>query len=197
MFEHLKNRKVGVLGNELYKEFAVIVPYLEDKDSFLFEIRASTLRNQPNEICFPGGKIENQETPLVAALREIEEELLIDRNNVDVIASLDIYTFPYSLRVYPFLAKLKEYPVTFQKDEVADIFDVPFRFFLENEPKIYYNDIKIEPDSKFPYELIGMDSYPWRHAKYPVLFYEYQNKVIWGMTAHFVYNVVTLCKENQ
>jgi len=45
--------------------------------------------------------------------------------------------------------------------------------------------------------MIGMDSYPWRHAKYPVLFYKYQNKVIWGMTAHFVYNVVTLYKENK
>ena len=46
-------------------EYAVLVPLVEGGEelSLLFEVRAYTLRRQPGEVCFPGGRIEPGESP--------------------------------------------------------------------------------------------------------------------------------------
>ncbi|NEU34154.1 CoA pyrophosphatase, partial [bacterium LRH843] len=61
-----------------FLQFAVLVPLVQKQDELhvLFEVRAHHLRRQPGEICFPGGKIEpNDSTPQDAAVRETTEEL--------------------------------------------------------------------------------------------------------------------------
>lgn len=193
MFEKLSGRKPELIDFDLLNRYAVVAPYLPDEDAFLFEVRSEKLRNQPGEISFPGGKIEAGESPEQAAIRETTEELLMTSDNIHIIAPLDIYLAPYHRMVYPYLGELKNYSGTFQTDEVTEVFTVPFSFFLETPPKIYTNEITMKPrDADFPYDLLGTDHYPWGKSAYPIYFYVYKNRTIWGMTARFINNIVNL-----
>ena len=57
---------------DVNREYAVLVPLVERPEglSLLYEVRAHTLRRQPGEVCFPGGRIEGVESPEECALRE-------------------------------------------------------------------------------------------------------------------------------
>ena len=80
-------------GWENFKRASVIVPIVNYNGSLhiLFEVRAETLRTQPNEICFPGGKIEKYETPLEAALRDTYEEIGIYEDKKTITAKCDSF----------------------------------------------------------------------------------------------------------
>lgn len=192
MFEQLAGRTPAYLGAGQARRYAVAALFLPQEEAFLFEVRSAALRRQPGEISFPGGEIEPGEAPAAAALRETCEELLVDAGAVRLVAPLDIYFEPYSIEVTPYLATLEGYEGTFQRDEVQEVFTVPFRFFLDTEPEVYYNRTSMTPEPGFPYGWIGGEDYPWRTARYPVLFYRYGGRVIWGMTARFIHNAVTL-----
>lgn len=192
MFEELAGRTPGCMDQKRYGQYAVIAPYLPEKEAFLFEVRASSLKHQPGEVSFPGGHIEKGETARQAALRETAEELLVDAGAVDIIAPLDIYTAPYSIQIHPFLAKLSGYGGTFQPAEVQKVFTVPFSFFLENQPTVYPVAVQMCPPEDFPYHLVGGKPYPWRQASYPVLFYRCAGHVIWGITAAIMHHIVSL-----
>ena len=62
-------------------QYSVLVPLVEREGglSLLYEVRAGSLRRQPGEVCFPGGRLEGAESPEECALRETWEELGIPR----------------------------------------------------------------------------------------------------------------------
>ena len=66
----LRERETGLM--DATGRYAVLVPLVEHDGelSVLYEVRAATLRRQPGEVCFPGGRMEPGETPEVSALRE-------------------------------------------------------------------------------------------------------------------------------
>ena len=66
---------------------AVLVPLVEQDGRLflLYEQRAATLRRQPNEVCFPGGRLDGEESPLDCALRETWEELHIPADQVEIL----------------------------------------------------------------------------------------------------------------
>ncbi len=197
MFENLAGRKASFLDYDKYSKFAVVAPYRPDKKDFIFQVRSFDLNRQPGEISFPGGKMEAGETPEQAGVRETTEELLVPQKNIDIIAPLDVLITPFDSIVYPFVANLNDYDCTYSSDEVHEIFTVPFDFFLDNPPTVHYNKVDLTPSNKdFPYELLGVKSYPWRTTEHPVLFYQYEDKVIWGMTAQFINNLVDLYRKN-
>ena len=194
-FTKLANRKTAICDKEVYLEFSVLVPIIKTGSEFslLFEVRSEKLAKQPNEICFPGGKIESFENARQAALRETTEELLIPEADIDVIAELDTIVTPFNRILYPFAGKLHEYNGTFNSEEVKETFIVPLSFFLENAPLRHDINISMKPAEGFPYHMVqdGRD-YPWGKGKYPVYFYTYENKIIWGLTARIIKNFVNL-----
>jgi 8-oxo-dGTP pyrophosphatase MutT (NUDIX family) len=75
----------------LLREAAVLVPQLERDDAppSLVFIHRSKQGRHGDQIAFPGGRIEPDDpTPVAAALREFEEELGVDRGEVEVLGSL-------------------------------------------------------------------------------------------------------------
>lgn len=186
--------KIDLMGFE--KNSAIFVPILLPKDNkdlqlkephFLFEVRSSTLRQQPSEICFPGGKIEKGETPESAALRETCEELLLSYEQLEVLTSTDFVTTPANRVLYPYIGLLKQYNNTFSKDEVEKTFLVPLSFFEQTKPTLYYHTVTITPSEHFPMEKMpNKTSYTFEQGTYPVPFYEYDNYTIWGMTARVI-----------
>ena len=194
MFSHLRGRMPGFLDSDRYRRYAVMVPYLPERDALLFEVRAGSLHRQPGEICFPGGRIERGETPIEAGLRETREELLVSRGQIEVIAPLDILLSPYHQVIHPHLIVLRDYKGTFSAGEVEETFSVSLTTLREIQPICYENTVSVGPsDAHFPYYLIGREDYPWGTSRYPVYFYPVEGRVIWGITARFIHNFLTLC----
>ena len=69
------NFKPYINGYQNMKRASVLVPIIKNNDSheILFEVRSKTLRSQPNEIAFPGGKIEENETLYIRFTKGKEE----------------------------------------------------------------------------------------------------------------------------
>ena len=192
MFSKLIGRTPKILDQDESRRFAIFVPVLPESNSLLFEIRSDNLKRQPGEICFPGGLIEAGETPAEAAIRELREELLIPPENSEILAPLDILIDLHGSMIYPHLGYLHNYDGNFCQDEVKEVFSVPIDFFMQNEPQVFYNKIFVKTSEEFPHHLIGGKNYEWHAGTYPVLFYHYNDKIIWGLTARFVNNLTKL-----
>lgn len=194
----LKNRKTGISDREAYSEFSVLVPIvrINGNQYLLLEKRSEKLNKQPNEICFPGGKIEKMESAEQAALRETAEELMIEQKNIKIIGELDTIITPFNTIIYPFAGEIGEYDGTFNPDEVKEIFTVPLVYLMNTEPLRSDIDIRVKPREDFPYHMIreGRD-YPWSKGRYSVYFYTYHDKIIWGITAKIIKNFVQILKK--
>lgn len=186
-----KNIDISDINN--YMKSSVLIPIIGDKNdlSLLYEVRSENLSNQPNEICFPGGRIEQGETKEEAAKRETIEELLLKPENVEILGPSDILVTPFNTVIYPYIGLLKDYNGNYNKDEVKEVFSVPISFLLSHEPLCHYIDVSLIPRDDFPYDLIQNGrNYKWGKGKYPVYFYLYEDKIIWGITARITYDFI-------
>ena len=193
-------RKPKQIGWEEVRHSSVLVPLIRRDGELhvLFEVRSSSLHSQPGEVCFPGGALEPGETKKEAAVRETMEELLTAREQIELLAPLDVLVTPGNVTVWPFLGFLKDYQGTYSEDEVDHVFTVPLSWLLENEPERYHTATLTVPEENFPFDLIpGGRNYPWRKGHYDVLFYRHEHAVIWGMTAKILYSFVKLYREAQ
>ena len=180
------------------REYAILLPLIEKRDGLhlLFQVRSSKLKNQPGDICFPGGEVEVFDaTKMSAAIRETSEELGVHPDTIT-----DVYPLDYMIDVaaiYPFVGKLEQ-PDTIQvnSDEVAEVFTVPLSFFLETPPAIHYVKLTPQPADDFPYHLIeGGKDYKWYDRKLDIPFYQYEDKVIWGLTARILQQFIETLKK--
>lgn len=182
----LQNHKPSPI--DVKNSFSVLIPLIEiDGELHLvYEKRAMTLRNQPGEISFPGGKIEKGETPEEAAVRETCEELLIKKKDIEVYSEGDFLVNPYASIIYSFVGLITEEfdKIKPSEDEVERIFTVPLKFLLEHEPEAYEIKLSVDRNNNFPYHKIPNGvNYKFKRGKENVLFYEYDDEIIWGFTA--------------
>lgn len=194
--DKFKNYKPYINGSSDMKKASVLIPIVKKENSYyiLFEVRSKNLRFQPNEISFPGGKIESGEDPYNTAIRETCEELGTFSDNIEVISELDLLVTPMNLIVHPYLGYIKDIKdLNINKDEVDHIFLVPITYLLENKPTYFDNEIQIIPHDDFPYDIIpNKGDYKFAVGKYDVFFYKYNNYVIWGITAKILENFLNL-----
>lgn len=172
---------------------AVLVPFVNvgGELQVLFEERASSLRAQPGEICFPGGAIEAGETARAAALRETCEELCQTQDKIRLLGAMDGELGPSGGIVWPYVGELLDYHGAYSANEVARVFTVPVAWLLTHPAKEYTTYMVTETEADFPYHLLpGGASYPWRKKKHMVAFYETTEGVIWGLTARILKNAL-------
>ena len=198
-FENIfKNYKPYINSSESYKISSVIIPLIKINDIYyiLFEVRSAKLNSYPNEVCFPGGKIDKGECAKSAAIRETCEELGLCNDELTVITALDLFISPVNMIIHPFLAMIKDINnIKLNKEEVEDVFLVPLSFFLNTTPKFYTNTVEIKPGSDFPYYLLPQkNSYKFKTGFYETLFYQYNDYIIWGITARILYNFIQIIK---
>ena len=193
----LKSKKIK---KTKVKHYSVFIPIIEIENEFhiLYEIRSKALRSQPNEICFPGGKIEEMENPKECAIRETMEELNIDEESIDIVTQLSTISMPYNLVIHPFVGFLQKSvaEINFNHSEVEDIFSVPLNFLLNSKPEKYEVSSVLSIPDYFPFEKIqnGKD-YNWRKSKYNIYFYEYMDKIIWGLTARITNEFIEILND--
>lgn len=200
IYEKFESRTATPEG--MYTSYAVLIPliFVDDELHLLFEVRSEKLNTQPGEICFPGGKIEENETNMESAIRETCEELNIKDSNIEILGATDFVVTPFNLILYPFIGVLNNMAtkdINYNQDEVGSIFTVPLDFFINNDPEIHYFKTKLDVSKKFPFNKIQNGKvYNFRSGKYPIYFYEYNNNVIWGMTARIIKNFVDILNQD-
>lgn len=178
---------------------AVILPLVEENGglSVLFEVRSETLNRQPGEICFPGGRMEPSETPLEAAVRETAEELTLPRQCIRVLGPLPIIASPIGVMLYPYVGLLSpNCNICPSKQEVAECFTVPLAALLQMEPIIGKMELGTRPGGDIPAGVLPED-YPsdWKSRHfYPVWFYRYEHRVIWGLTGRVLATFLDVCR---
>ncbi len=199
--EKLAGRRVKIQNETDFFAAAVVLPLLnrDGELSVLFEVRAAQLAWQPGEICFPGGRIESGDAePEQAAVRETYEELLLPPGGLRLLGPLDYLVSPIGVIIYPFVGFIDD-PAALKPNagEVAAVFTVPLRFFLETEPLTAQMEVATRPLPGFPAELVAAGYPPdWRRrAAYPVLIYRYGEHVIWGLTARIMHGFAQLCRD--
>jgi 8-oxo-dGTP pyrophosphatase MutT (NUDIX family) len=185
---------------DVERRYSVLIPLIENNGQWevIFEVRSKNLKTQPGEISFPGGKVEIDESFKEAALRETIEELLIDKENINIVGELDYLISYANFTIHCFLGIISGVNVDKikpNKDEVDHLFTVPLEFFLNNEPEKYILDLKTVENDDFPYYLIpnGKD-YKFRIGKHYVLFYKYKDYIIWGFTAKMISHLIDIIK---
>ncbi|WP_408070857.1 NUDIX hydrolase [Butyrivibrio sp. JL13D10] len=177
------------------KSSAVIIPLIEisGEVNVVFTVRSKSLRFQPGEVCFPGGRIEKGESALEAALRELKEELLISEG-VHILCSLAPMFGPTGAAVYPFVALLHEYDMTYSPSEVDQVFTYPLSYFKDHPPVRYPMQKRTFAPDNFPYRKVtdGADTYEWHIQKYDMWIYEDTYPVIWGFTGRLLHEFLEM-----
>ncbi|PID13991.1 coenzyme A pyrophosphatase [Sporosarcina sp. P34] len=203
--EQLQNKlyenKSLFIGEETAFRSAVIIPLVEVEGEWhvLFEVRAFTMRKQPGDISFPGGKIDiTDASPMEAALRETHEELGIDPKTVRMIEELSPYIASPSFVVYPFVAVIdyQEIIRSYNKEEVEEVFTIPLKWLKEHEPYMHLVSIEIAPPDNFPFEkIMNGDQYKFRSHSLEEWFYEYGKYTVWGLTARVLKHFIDIVKK--
>lgn len=186
----IKDNKPYINGWERMKRSSIIIPLVKINNEIciLFEVRAKKLSSQPGDICFPGGKIDGNETPKEAAIREMFEEL--DIKDVDIINELDTVVRYDNIIIHPYVGVIQNInEININESEVDHTFYVPVNYFLNQEPLEIENKLNVERPEDFPYDLIvNKHKYKFKNGSYKVLFYKYEDYNIWGITAQILNN---------
>ena len=136
----------GALGKHERREHALegrrhaaVAVVLVDSDSgaaFLLCRRASRLTRHAGQWALPGGRIDDGETPLDAALREVDEELGLRLAPDDVVGWLDDYPTRSGYLITPVVLwggadpQLEAAP-----DEVFAVYRIGLQALLDSEPR--------------------------------------------------------------
>ncbi|MFJ7647422.1 NUDIX hydrolase [Lysinibacillus sp. NPDC097279] len=197
---HLQQNQPLFIGEDTAFRSAVLIPLVQVNGEWhiLFEVRSLTMRKQPGDISFPGGRIDASDaSPLAAALRETYEELGIDPKTVQVIGQLSPYISSSSFVTYPFVAivDFNEIIHSYNKDEVEEVFTVPVNWLLQHEPYMHLVSIEPVPSLDFPFDKIFNGAqYNWRTRAMEEWFYDYEQYTIWGLTARILKHFIAMMK---
>ncbi|SDJ10020.1 NUDIX hydrolase [Salimicrobium halophilum] len=203
-FDKIRNKLTShsphMIGRTKPMNFSVLLPLIRKNGELhiVFEVRSLNMRRQPGEVCFPGGKADEEDDHLKdTAIRELCEELGVNPEEVTDVWKFGTLLSAFGPRIHAYVGYLdREEEFIENPGEVAESFTVPLSFFLENEPVLHYIDINVQPRGDFPYDDIanGKD-YQWQTVPYEENFYYYEDKVIWGLTAQILKDFVRVLKE--
>lgn len=137
----------------------------------ILTVRHEDMRTHAGQIAFPGGRIEPGEEPVAAALREAQEELLLDSSSVEVVGTLDPYRTVTGFVVAPVVAVVRpDLPLTPNEHEVADWFESPLAWLLDPANQ-HLRSALFQGRERHYYEI------------------EWEGRRIWGATAAMIVNL--------
>ena len=112
---------------------AVLIAITDRTDpGLILTVRREHLRTHAGQIAFPGGKVDNGEDSIAAALREAQEEILLDPAAAEVVGELDPYRTVTGFVVTPVVCVVPpELPLQPHEHEVAELFEAPLAHLLD------------------------------------------------------------------
>ena len=94
--------------------------------------RTEHLSSHSGQVAFPGGRLDEGEDGVAAALREAQEEVGLAPADVDVLGTFGTYYSGSGYAIEPVVGLVRGSPdLTPNPDEVAAIFEVPLAFLMD------------------------------------------------------------------
>ena len=157
-----------------HRPAAVLVPLVERPDghTVLLTRRTDHLHDHPGQVCFPGGRLDATDRgPIDAALREASEEIGLGREYIEIAGVLDGYETVTGYGVTPVVAFVRPgFDLALDAFEVAEAFEVPLAFFLDEASRRIHNGT--------------------RHGRRRRFYaFEHEGRDIWGATAGMLVNL--------
>ena len=187
--EKFRNRIPSVI--DVKQADAVLVPLVETEQGvcLLFETRSKNVR-QPGEVCFPGGKIEEGETPRQAAVRETVEELGVKESDIEIIGEGD--RIHAGISIYPFVARLNPMDIHINDAELSEVFTIPLDWLMSHEPEEYSFNM-IPDEAGFDMSVFGVsNNYAWRRTVHTIYQWQYEGHHLWGLSAKITKNIIDI-----
>lgn len=105
-----------------------LVASVDDEAAFVITRRAASLRNHSGQWALPGGSLDEGETVIMAALRELEEEVGLRCGPEQVLGMLDDYPTRSGFRITPVVVWAgADVVLTPNPREVAEAHRVPLK----------------------------------------------------------------------
>ena len=163
-----------LIGATPRRPAAVLIGIRDDREQrVVLTVRTDTLQQHAGQVAFPGGRVEPDDLDVVAtALRESEEEIGLDAGMVTPLGFLEAFETISGYSVTPVVARIAANAVLKpDPGEVAEVFEVPFAFFMEPANLRRYT---------MDFRGHRRDMVEFLHAGYR----------IWGVTAAILYNLL-------
>ncbi|MGI9364739.1 MAG: NUDIX hydrolase [Rhizobiaceae bacterium] len=161
-----------------FKPAAVLIPVIDrDGDAtILLTQRTEHLSSHSGQVAFPGGKIDPGESPEQAALREANEEVGLEMQQIELLGTFGTYFSGSGYSISPVVGLIRGEPnLALNKDEVAAAFEVPLSFLMDqrnhNRESRFFEEKEV-----FYYTM----PYPDAAVDPPV------ERRIWGVTAGII-----------
>lgn len=167
--KRLAQSEPRTLHIEGFRRAGVLVPLLDGPDGteLLFTVRAAHLKSHAGDVAFPGGRLEDGESSIDAALRETEEEVGLTVTRDQVLGRLSDHPSPAGYVATPIVARVPwPQELKLNSAEVDAVFTVPLAYLAAAEPQTRVAELD-------RYRRL-LYSYPWG---------EY---IIWGFTGNVV-----------
>lgn len=137
----------------------------------ILTVRREHLRTHAGQVAFPGGRLDPGEDAADAALREANEELLLEPATAELAGTIEAYRTVTGFIVTPVIGVVPpDLPLTPHEHEVADWFEAPLGFLLDPANQQYRSAL-FQGQTRHYYEIV------WNGRR------------IWGATAAMIVNL--------
>jgi 8-oxo-dGTP pyrophosphatase MutT (NUDIX family) len=151
---------------------AVLIPITDaEQPGVILTVRREHMRTHPGQIAFPGGRLDADEDATAAALREANEELLLDPASAQIVGTLAPYRTVTGYLVTAVVALIPPDPMLVPHEhEVADWFEAPLAHLLDPVNQLRRSAL-FEGQERHYYEI------------------SWNGRRIWGATAAIIVNL--------
>ncbi len=128
--------------------------------------RSAEMKAHPGQVSFPGGRIEEGETPEVTALREAQEEVGVDPSSIQILGQLsDLYIPVSQFVIYPFVGWVDQKP--------------DFELNVAEAEKLILFPVDVEEWEKTK-KMVPIDG---SFGRIHVPAFQYEGETVWGATS--------------
>ena len=174
-----KLKQINLIKATQYKKAGVLILLLkEDTDAeykIVFTKRSTKLKTHSGEVSFPGGKWEEADNSLYeTALRESNEEINLNIENVTKLGNLNFLLSRHKIEVNPYVGYLNKFQEFEGNFEIDEIFTVPISF-LSDSKNVTYKEFNR------------------KDLKVYIPSWVYNGNRIWGLTAMITADFLNIC----
>ncbi|MBC8441471.1 MAG: CoA pyrophosphatase [Deltaproteobacteria bacterium] len=163
----------GAPEENLFQPTSVIALFIFNAEVELLFIQKADVKGYPwaNQMAFPGGHKDKKDISTKdTALRELAEEMGINRKNVEVMGSLGHFQTINNKDIEAWVGiwNQKE-AINYDRSEISRVFQIPLKYLID-----------LHKEKEF-------------HRQTPnvmLLTYPYEDVLIWGVTAKILYHLI-------